>query len=96
MTKCQVEDIGLVGRNHLSETQFSKQNNLLSSNNNKVQSSLTSVQNKIVLSLQFSKTREGAGRYPGWYPGDRCGDRTTSGYVLITIERILTGQPGQG
>ena len=29
-------------------------------------------------------------------PGDRRGDRTTSGHVLITIERILTGQVGQG
>ena len=40
--------------------------------------------------------RGGAGRCPEWCPGDRCGDRTTSGHVLITIERILTGQPGQG
>ena len=42
------------------------------------------------------KAQRGAGRCPEWCPGDRCGDRTTSGHVLITIERILSRQPGQG
>ena len=43
MIKCQAEDLSLVGLNqasiHLSKTQlqFSKQNNLVSSNNNRVQ-----------------------------------------------------------
>ena len=36
-----------------------------------------------------------AGRCPEWCPWDRCGDRTTSRHVLITIDRILTEQPGQ-
>ena len=42
------------------------------------------------------EARAGAGRCPEWCLGDRCGDRTTSGHVRITIERILKGQPGQG
>ena len=37
-----------------------------------------------------------AGHCPECCPRDRRGDRTTSGHVLITIERILTGQVGQG
>ena len=41
-------------------------------------------------------TRGEAGHCPECCPRDRRGDRTTSGHVLITIERILTGQVGQG
>ena len=41
MIKFQAKDLSLVGLNqasvHLGKTQFSKQNNLVSSNNNKVQ-----------------------------------------------------------
>ena len=37
-----------------------------------------------------ASSRGGTGRSPVWCPWDRCGDRTTSGHVLITIERILT------
>ena len=41
------------------------------------------------------QSRWEAGHCPECCPGDRRGDRTTSGHVVINIERILTGQAGQ-
>ena len=47
-------------------------------------------------STYLPRKQRGAGHRPECCPGDRRGDRTTSGHVLITIEQILPGQVGQG